>query len=723
MMQVPGPRDPVDSATIRSAFLDATARAIVEGARARRDRVDRSITRYTARSVERISFGVSALRRDRLVYRRELAARIEWNREGDRVVEVEGAREVVPVAFRGVRLPEDLHEIGEQAFDPADDTFVFFSDDPDAFVVHPLSPGAERHYRYRTGDTTTIRLQDGRTLRLLSLETLPRVRSPHYVTGTMWMEAETYAPVRFIFRLAEPFDLIRDIDPEERDDIPAWLPTVRADMNYLTVEYGLWELRWWMPRVIALEGSAEMGFLRFPVRYERRYDEYTVEGDPGAPPLARDSLRALPTDSAAMEPCRLAREAGARGRCQCSGGDCRLVRVEVPTDTASLLRSERLPPTPWTESETVLTESELRGVGDALRANIPAAPWQVGTPTLSWGMRGAGAFRYNRIEALSAGGMASLDLGRVQTSLTGRIGIADLEPNGELTVSRSRGTRRTAVTGYRRLAAMNPEQRPLSFGNSFNALVFGRDDGEYYRTLGVELVGEPAVAATRRAWEWRVFHERQETAEVETDFSVPHLFDRGRTFRPNRATQQATQTGAATTLRWTHGFDPGRVSWSGEIEALGSTGTFDYTRGAVTLRAGLPLGGSDWRDEGEATTGGGVSVSVEVAAGTTGGHAPVQGLWYLGGPATMRGYAGAVAGGESFWRARLELGTARPAARIAVFGDAGWIGPRDEFRGDPNLASVGIGGSFMDGLLRLDLARALERPTGWRLDLYLDGLL
>ena len=26
MMQVPGPRDPVDSATIRSAFLDATAR-------------------------------------------------------------------------------------------------------------------------------------------------------------------------------------------------------------------------------------------------------------------------------------------------------------------------------------------------------------------------------------------------------------------------------------------------------------------------------------------------------------------------------------------------------------------------------------------------------------------------------------------------------------------------------------------------------------------------
>jgi hypothetical protein len=36
---------------------------------------------------------------------------------------------------------------------------------------------------------------------------------------------------------------------------------------------------------------------------------------------------------------------------------------------------------------------------------------------------------------------------------------------------------------------------------------------------------------------------------------------------------------------------------------------------------------------------------------------------------------------------------------------------------------AGVGASFLDGLLRIDLARALKSPKGWRLDLYLDGIL
>ena len=35
----------------------------------------------------------------------------------------------------------------------------------------------------------------------------------------------------------------------------------------------------------------------------------------------------------------------------------------------------------------------------------------------------------------------------------------------------------------------------------------------------------------------------------------------------------------------------------------------------------------------------------------------------------------------------------------------------------------GVGGSFLDGLIRIDVARALRAPTGWRLHLYLDGVL
>ena len=40
-----------------------------------------------------------------------------------------------------------------------------------------------------------------------------------------------------------------------------------------------------------------------------------------------------------------------------------------------------------------------------------------------------------------------------------------------------------------------------------------------------------------------------------------------------------------------------------------------------------------------------------------------------------------------------------------------------------SLAGVGVGVSFLDGLVRLDLARAVRTPTGWRLDFYTDAAL
>ena len=70
-----------------------------------------------------------------------------------------------------------------------------------------------------------------------------------------------------------------------------------------------------------------------------------------------------------------------------------------------------------------------------------------------------------------------------------------------------------------------------------------------------------------------------------------------------------------------------------------------------------------------------------------------------------------------------ELATSLPAARLVLFGDAGWVGNRDAWDFDPPLLSAGIGASFLDGLLRFDVARALREPKGWRVDLYLDAAL
>jgi hemolysin activation/secretion protein len=105
------------------------------------------------------------------------------------------------------------------------------------------------------------------------------------------------------------------------------------------------------------------------------------------------------------------------------------------------------------------------------------------------------------------------------------------------------------------------------------------------------------------------------------------------------------------------------------------------------------------------------------------GHVPVQSYWYLGGPGTLRGYGGNAASGDAFWRARLELANRWPAARVVLFADVGRAALRDRLSLARPLAGAGVGVSFLDGLVRLDVARALRTPTGWRVDFYTDAAL
>src|SRR6267142_1384655 len=112
----PSPRDTA------SAYLDAEARRLVAAARSPRETIDRSITSYRTTMRERISVGIRALRRDRMLYRRELALRIDWRRDSVTRIEVVGARQTVPIAVPKPQLPEDLkRDVGDYAFDPADD--------------------------------------------------------------------------------------------------------------------------------------------------------------------------------------------------------------------------------------------------------------------------------------------------------------------------------------------------------------------------------------------------------------------------------------------------------------------------------------------------------------------------------------------------------------------------------------------------------------------------
>jgi len=722
------PRPLPDSATLASAYLDETARELVRLARERRRTVDRSIEAYETTAHERVSVGLRMVRRDRTVWEREVASRIAWERDGPIRIEALGAREVVPIASTDVQVPEDLDRyLPHLAFDPADPYLLTGWDDTGDEVPHPLAPGSEAHYRFRTGGTTVIRLPDGREVRLVEVEVLPRRKAGNLVQGSLWLDEETHAVVQLTFRLADEFRLDRE------GNAPRVIEP-RLKLEYLTIEYGLWDFQWWLPRVMAIRGAARFGrLLSVPFLYERTYSNYVVRGEPAsAPPVAVEEteyaagrrvrcpsravvvFRPSGDRGAALDSVELARRKAARDSARAAAyarlteeerRACERIEVVVPDAEVTLLENPLLSPAPLAAGEALLTEAELESLHERL-ARLPGAPWQLSRPRFS-GPLGGGLVRYNRVEGLSIGAGLDVGLGPIQVEANARIGTADREPNGELRIVRDGMRTHHRLAAYRRLVPMDPEARPFTLAASLSALVFGRDEADYHRTLGVELTGAPSISR-RRWYDWRVYAQREAAARKETDFSIAHLLDDEHVFPENEAAQEATQYGASLRVRGELGRDPGGVRVHAELGLDGAAGTFRYGRPSLTLRTYLPLPGS-------------FVAMLEGAAGTSFGDPAVQHLWRLGGPTTLRGYASSAMAGESFWRGRVELATSAPVARLVLFSDAGWAGARENLRTDPWLASAGVGVSLLDGIIRVDVARALKRPTGWRTIMYLDA--
>jgi hypothetical protein len=547
--------------------------------------------------------------------------------------------------------------------------------------------------------------------------------------------------VQIFVRPVRPADLHRDfqdaIDEDDLDKIPGFLKPIQAEVRYIAVEYGLWEQRWWLPRLIAMEGVGRVGrFARFPLKISQRYGAFDVVGDAALEPADLDSLRAFDhayRDSIAeiiahAEDHPEAQVAfGTRCNanegltCWCPLDECFLVHVEVPSDTAALLASEALPADFLSDEEPLITEAELDDLAERI-GDIAPPPWELQKPRLSALWDGPGLLRYNRVEGLAVGARGDMDLGRVQAFGVARVGLASGEPTAEVGLVRERYASHVALTGYRRLAPMALNDRALGFGNSINALLLGRDDGDYFYAAGADLLIRPPDDIGS-AWQLRLFAEGQRRARRETDFSLATLGDND--FRENLAADRADQFGASLRLRHASGEDPMRFRWGLEGFLEGSTGTFDFARPAATLRATLPLPR-------------GISLGLEGAAGGSVGDVPAQSLWLLGGPSSLRGYDGAARAGDGFWRGRAEVALDRlslatvsgddgrtrgSATRFSLFTDVGWAGDRSEWRHGVPLWSAGVGLSALDGLIRFDVARALRSPTDWRVHLYLDALL
>jgi hypothetical protein len=737
------------AAQTSDAFLDPAAEALFRAAQGSWRSIDSSVVRYTSVIKQRIAAGIRTPLKDRTIYHNETAVRAFWDRDHAPIIQVMGARSQYPgreEANEGaLGWLNDLTI--DDPFEPGGDRLLFGlteSDDPDLtdpetsdfWFAHPLAQGADTLYRFQSGDTLTLTLPDGRQLRTVQLDVLPREEDPHRIAGALWIEAETGALVRAAYQLSREIDVIRDI-PEVRaeaeagefDMVPGILKPWTFTLSLIAIDYSLWNFEVWLPRSMRGEGEVRVGIVKLPISFDLSYqmENVTLTSDLEDPPEQVPEERHFETRAEAMAFMGqlLSQPGGATYQPipdSLQGNSDRHARLLAPDDPAMLEVSPDLPPPIWDDAPGFASEEELEEMVRTL-ADLPAVkttgvPWDA-----NWGWARHDLLRYNRVEGPAVGGRFEAEfgsfLGPINFEATGFFGFADLEPKARFTFERRSVLRRVALGAYRELRPTDPQGRHLGLGNSLYSLLFGRDDGEYYLATGADLLWR-SPEAQRESYRFRVYAERQDGVSNETEFALVHAFDEDWAFRPNVAGDRVEEVGGELTLLPWWGTDPQGAQVGLELYGQGgawrdpdSTSTGDYVRASAILRVAVPLADATWR------------VALEAGGGTTWGEAPMQRSWFVGGPVTLRGYEASVMRGHSFTRGRIEVARTFPqATTISLFGDAGWAGARDEFESRDILYGAGLGFSVLDGLIRADFSHGLKGPDKrFRFDLYLDAIL
>lgn len=731
----PAKRVPVTAQHLATAFKDGSARAVLLLAREARTSQDSALRSYDATTYQRMSAGVSftKLGRERLAFRNESATKVRWRRGTGAYVEVTGSRTVLPAIGKSgnVRIDGNISPI---PYYPGSETLwigasAAASVDENEELVHPLAAGAEAYYTYEAGDSATFRLPDGRSIRLRELKIRPRSPKWNLAVGSLWFDLSGGQLVRAAYRMSVPMDIgavATEEDSTAFDDVPAvikpMLFPMKAEISAIGVEYGLYQGRFWLPRVQVAQGGGQMSFVRVPFKLEQKFTYENVNAGealpPIPPPAADDTMPAEvsvdvgePSSKTERDSARAERRA-ARRRCDASGNRTRVQRprgpenpvsVTIPCDSARLANSPDLPASIYDEGDEVVNAGEIESLVSQALGMGAQAEFSPQRPVLMYA-----PLRYNRVEGLSGGGQVDQQLGAGYSArVVARIGVADREPNAELRLARSDLQRTLSFTGYNRLVSASDWGNPLSTGSSISAFLFGRDEGFYHRASGVELGSSPDVAGSRNL-SWTLFAEQQRPARQKTTYSLARAVA-GSQFEPNIDANRGAYVGARSRITQSIGLDPQGLRFFGDLRletARGDTGT--YGRAALDLTMSHGIGNG--------------AASLTVAGGSSVGVLPIQRNWFLGGSQTVRGLRPATGVGNAFWMTRAEVAHGIGVIRPVLFGDLGWAGDRTKWReiGKP-LAGVGAGFSVMDGLVRFDVARGLQPEKQWRVDAYIEG--
>ena len=240
---------------------------------------------------------------------------------------------------------------------------------------------------------------------------------------------------------------------------------------------------------------------------------------------------------------------------------------------------------------------------------------------------------------------------------TVRFGLADKDPNVELTGARTNLSKtirsRDTTTSFRPATG----ETRLSFGSSFSALFFGKDEGFYYRSTGGELtwtrgqMSKVRMAALRRRR--ADCHDRDQFAVFRRTHhrQLPqHRRRRGDLLWWRVACRSQPRTRSAR-FPYLHGF-PRRARERGFGLRSRRRRADDVEWNAVPYRVGLTL-----------------------SAGKLRRPLPAQRRWYLGRHADRSRPGSSIAqSGNAFWLTRLELGRDNPGHGRA--SSATWMGRR-----------------------------------------------
>ena len=743
----------------RTAFKDTTARDLLLRARATRLGQDSALLSYDVKSYQRVSVGMSLREtaRERLAFRTESAAHVRWHRATGARVELLGARSAAPIvagikeAEDDINNDQDLSDMMAIPYYPGKDELWLFEmignnsdDEGRAMLVHPVAEGSEAYFTFATGDSVLMTLPDGKRITLREIRVIPREARWNLVVGSFWFETERAFLVRAVMRFSAPMDIWETVeaeDPNAKKDIPllarGLVSPMKAEITAVTIEYGLLNQRFWLPRTQGAEGYARVSFLRIPLKVEQSYRYESVNAIDSLPAIApprfktatelRDSLKAAGVDSTARREFMRAHDAmrdsvdkaDKAAQCATSGSYVEYHRhyngalplaVEVPCDARKLATSSELPPSIYSEGEELFGAKERGELMQALDFALQPG-WAPQAPTVAFGLQYT---RYNRVEGLGTGALVSTTLGKGYTaSLLARGSLADAQLNGEFSLARSNGRRGIRGTVYRRLAVSSDFGDPLSFGSSFASLLYARDEGFYHRSWGAELAGERPL---RGGLQWRLFAEQQFNATVESRWSLFGGANDER-FLGNVVADKGWLYGAAVRWRGSRGLDPQGWRVAGDVRLEGAAldmavapAGSERTYGRALIESTISRGFGRY------------AASLTGAAGTTTGAVPAQRKFFLGGLQSVRGQTPGSGYGEAFWLSRLELGANNAAFRPVVFGDLGWAGARDGWSqvGRP-MSGAGVGVSMLDGLIRLDVARGIYPRIQTRIDLSVEA--